>query len=307
MKTAAILGSFHYFRRRDLAELAEAAGSVTVDFFADSGAFSAANAGAKIDRREYASWLAGNAPSINFAAGLDVIGDPAASRRNTEALEDAVGDRVVIVPTFHVGSPWSELERLCAAHRFVALGGAVRFTRRGDGMMRWLVQAHQIGREHGTVFHGFGLTRPPYPHALPWYSVDSVYWTSAQRTGTLSLFGGHQFATFRIGTDGPHEHAEVIRTYGATASALAQPGFARVAARGNAGRSEREWMNRATLEAWLRYSDWLTRVRAAVPPPPRVTGAGPKVYLAAASLDDYRSIVAAVAAHRAPERERIAS
>lgn len=294
MIDAPVLGSYHYWRKADLAAAVHTARQqgVHVDFFADSGAFSAANTGDAINLRDYTAWLADHAPLINFAAGLDVIGDAAATRRNTAALEDAIGDRVVILPTFHVGSKWAELERMCAAHRFVALGGAVAFIHRERAMLAWLTKCHRIGREHGTVFHGFGLTRPPVPSSLPWYSVDSSYWTSAQRTGGLSLFDtrSEQFVKFRVGTGRAAQHAAIIRSYGMDPTRATLHGFGRVGLRGAAGKAEWEWLGAASAESWRRYADWWRRRRPPVPAPPRVRGDGPKVYLASGCSDLTRLI-----------------
>jgi hypothetical protein len=285
--TACLLGSFYYWARADVGAIVNRAArrGIEVDFFADSGAFSAAGAGETISVKQYATWLGLHAPHINFAAGLDVIGDYRQSRANTEALEDAVGDAVVIVPTFHANSPWHELERLCASHRFVALGGAVPYGARERAMLAWLVKAHKIAREHGTVLHGFGLTRPPYPHALPWYSVDSSYWSAAARTGTLALFDQRRqrFTRIRVGTTAAAKHGALVRSYGADPAWVAQHNFARVKLRGDAGREEYRWLVAVSAEAWLRYADWLAAGRT-VPAPPGVKGDGTKVYLAASRV-----------------------
>jgi hypothetical protein len=293
---APILGSFHYWRRLDLPKMmaAAAAAGLPVDFFADSGAFSAATTGARITVADYAAWLAEHRPVINFAAGLDVISDPAGTRRNLFALEDRVGDTVTILPTFHVGTPWPELAALCRTYRYVALGGAAVMSRRRAAMMAWLARCHSIGRDHGTVFHGFGLTRWPIPHTLPWYSVDSAYWTSARRTGSLSLFNPRQvrFDALRVGTRGALDHAPLLRSYGANPSAVAQPKFGRaIRERGDVARAEYRWLYMSTLESWLRYADWLTAHRPPVPAPPGVTGDGPKLYLAACTETDFADLI----------------
>lgn len=285
--TACLLGSFYHMQRADITDMVARAArrGVEVDFFADSGAFSAENSGASIDVKQYVTWLRVHAPVINFAASLDVIGDYRASRANTEYLEDAVGDVVVIVPTFHVNSPWGELERLCKRHRLVALGGAVAFGRREQAMLAWLVKAHKIAREHGTVLHGFGLTRPPYPSALPWYSVDSSYWSSAARSGTLALFDERRqdFINVRVGTKSAARHGALVRSYGADPAWVAVKDFGRVNMRGDAGRDEYRWLVEASAESRLRYSDWLAAGRT-VPAPPGVRGDGTKIYLAASRV-----------------------
>ncbi|MDQ0376511.1 hypothetical protein [Amycolatopsis thermophila] len=286
MTAVHVLGSYFYLRKLDLtAELKKRPG---VDFFADSGAFSAFTTGGSVDIDEYGDWLTQHAAVINCAATLDVIGDPVATARNTERLLARTGGRVTIMPAFHVGSPWPELHRLCAEHPYVALGGAVHLAKREMAMMRWLIKAHQIARDYNTRLHGFGLTRPPYPHILPWYSVDSSYWNSASRTGTLTLWNGRHFQTFRVGDRRAAQHANLIRAYGGNPTHVSTPGFALVREVGPRGSRDREWLNRATIESFRRYEAHVRGWRGTVPAPRSgsTTGDGLKVYLAAGNLAD---------------------
>jgi hypothetical protein len=307
MTIVPILASFHYFRRSDVPRLigyAQQKGAV-VDFFADSGAFSAYTTGATITVKQYATWLTVYAGHINCAATLDVIGDPKATARNTLALEDMVGETVTIIPTFHVGSPWPDLHRWCKSHRYVALGGGAVLQSRERAFVAWAVRCHQIAAQYGTRLHGFGMTRPPIPELLRWYSVDSSYWSSAQRNGTLSLFDRHagRFVRLRVGTrqvaDRPGV-AAVVRTYGADPRTVATDGFGRVGIRGDVGRDDRRWLAEAAIETWLRYGDYLRDRHGPLTAPHAVRYDGPKVYLAAGSEDDYRLLVDVAVRHAAP-------
>lgn len=297
---APILASYWYWKRADLNAPITAARrrGITVDLFADSGAFSADNSGARITVKEYATWLMVNAPLVNFAASLDVIGDPDATVRNTDRLQDMVGDQVIIVPAFHVGSPWPALEAMCARYRFIALGGAVRWGGKPKVLLPWLVKAHRIAAEHGTVMHGFGLTRPPYPSKLPWYSVDSSYWNMATRNGTLALFEDRTqtFTKVRVGTDDPLKQARLVRSYGMDPRTAATTGFGRATLRGDAGRGEYRWLMEASVESWLRYADRLAAART-VPAAPGVSGDGTKLYLAAGSIDHITFLIDCHARH----------
>lgn len=294
MTAVHVLGSFHYFRRKDLTtELSRYPGA---DFLADSGGFSAHNAGATVTVPDYAAWLRDHASVINAAAALDVIGDPAATARNTDELIRRVDGAVPIVPVFHVSSPWAELERLCREHPYVMLGGAVAVAGRGRvaAMLRWCVKAHQIARDHDTRLHGLGLTRPPYPEKLPWYSVDSSYWTSANRTGSMSLFDGARMVGFRLGTPKAAPHADLIRRYGGNPRRAVMPGFGLVREVGPSAREDRDWATRASVDSLLRYERWLRHRRPVVAPPreSRTHGDGIKVYLACTTLKDVALVVA---------------
>lgn len=295
MTATHILGSFHFFRRVDLTASLRA--SSNVDFLADSGAFSAFNSGATVTVADYAAWLVDHQSVINGAATLDVIGNPVATARNTDELIERTGGAVPILPVFHVSSPWHELERLCREHPYVMLGGAVSVSGRGktDAMLRWCVKAHRIAREHDVRLHGLGLTRPPYPEKLPWYSTDSSYWTSATRTGTLSLFDGARLQTFRCGTKRVEDHVGLIRAYGGNPDLLRASGFGIVREVGPRARADRDWLRQASLHTWRRYEMWLRKRKATVPPPRggRTVGDGPKVYLAVSDMNDIRDVLRA--------------
>lgn len=288
----AILVSFHYFRSKDVTALVdELGGPERVDLFADSGAFSALNAGAQITVAEYAAWLKAHAGAINFAAALDVIGDPKATARNAAALVKATDGKVTIVPTFHVGSDWRYLTSMCKEYRLVALGGAVGVNRRTNALLAWLAHAHKIVRDAGAVAHGFGLTRPPYPAMLPWFSVDSSYWAVAQRTGTMGLWDerGARFVPVRVGLPKTARHARLLKSYDLDPVGLSQPGFGIASKRGTDARADRHTLAVASVRSWKRYERHLRRGRD-VKAPPGVRGDGPKVYLAAGSAKDVRLI-----------------
>ena len=304
MSRATILGSFAYFAKTDLGKLVRRARErgVEVDFMADSGAFTAYTTGKQVSLKGYATWLQVYGPYVNCAMTLDVIGDPAASGRNTLDLEQMVGDATYVIPIFHVGSPWAELERWCSTHPFIALGGGVAVNARGKAMMQWLIRAHKIARAHGAVLHGLGMTRPPYPDLLPFYSVDSSFWTTAARHGTITLFDQHKgrWVCVRHVEDprrGIRRPAQLIRTYGGNPTALAQPGFGLVRINGKEqARAERDWMSISALQSWMNYADHLT-TRRTVPAPGPVQGDGPKVYLAAGSEGDF-DLMVDIAVHR---------
>ncbi|MBO2461595.1 hypothetical protein [Actinomadura violacea] len=302
MATAYVLASFAYLAKADVPHLVRRARDmygVDVDFFADSGAFTAHSSGKVITVKQYAAWLAVHGHVINCAATLDVIGDPAATARNTEALRDAVGDQVYIIPIFHVGSPWAELEAMCAAHPYVGLGGGVGVGQRESAFMAWLVKAHRIARDNGAVFHGFGMTKPPYPDRLPFYSVDSSYWSAGMRNGTVGLYdpAAHTFRRMRVGTRQVHARrmAALVRAYGGDPAQVATPGFGRVAERGAMGRTDREWMALAACESWHAYGADLRARHRPVPAPGPVRGTGPKVYLAVGDEGGFDQVVQAAA------------
>jgi hypothetical protein len=137
----------------------------------DSGAFIAHQAGKPV---EYERWRDIAAVSdADEVFGLDVIGDAAATRANCER---AWADGIEAIPTFHVGSPWAELEWAASEAPKIALGGVARL---GSGRLAWLKEC--FGRVWPKRIHGFGITSPKILGALPFHSVDSSTWSYAAR------------------------------------------------------------------------------------------------------------------------------
>jgi hypothetical protein len=291
-----ILASYWSFKRIDMHELVTRFGGIEkCDVFADSGAFSAHTLGAVIDIDAYSDWLVANADVINFAAGLDVIFDGAATRRNMRRMHRRVGDTVKLVPTFHVGSPWADLRAMVKEYDFIALGGAVAFGNRMRSMAAWLTKAHFIIEEFGAVAHGFGLTKPPYPSIFRWYSVDSSYWRFAMTTGAFSLWDERTSKHVRIVSGKPLDVRQraIVRSYGMDPETFATPGFAYITAkpgREEAARLERDWSLSASAEAWYRYAEHLRRHGRSVKAPEGVRGDGLKVYLSTVDHHGWQAI-----------------
>lgn len=276
------LVSFAYHKDTDLAAIAAAYGG-PCEVFADSGAYTVASSGATIGLPDYAAWLAHWRPLITTAATLDVIGDPAGTARNTTRLQDA---GLTVLPAFHTGSPWTELDRLCATYPYVGLGGMVPYNRRPGEVLRWLIRAFTAGRQHGTVFHGFGLTRITTMARLPFYSVDSSCWVSGARYGRLNAWdpAAHKITEIKIGRRRPDTAAySRIRAHGADPAAVLVPGFCVRARRTPAAyAAERATALGISALGWHRAGEWLT-TRHQVPPPPGHTTPGTALFLADAN------------------------
>jgi hypothetical protein len=307
--TIEVLASYWYLRtRRDVVEFMQSQ-AIPVDLFVDSGAFTAFTSGANVTLDGYAGWLRDAAPCVTAAATLDVLGDPAATRRNTERLEELVGDLVHIVPAFHVGSPWTELERLCARYPYLALGGAVGLLDRKPAMLRWLLRCHRIAAEHGTRLHGFAQTKPPTPEQLPWYSVDSAYWSIAQRHGRTRLWDGKGFTDVWLGRPAPGtgwtvksrarlaaglHNADLLRAYGADPVRTMQWGHAMISRRGELGRAEWRWMGQVSVLSEWRYAETIRARRGPVAEPWPGARPGLKYYFAINRPEDVVPFIEAI-------------
>ena len=174
-----ILCSFHYFRDYDLDQYAN------LHIVGDSGAFSAESQGVKISTADLAGWAKRWRHRLVWVAALDVIGNPAATRRNWHDMVENHG--IPGVPTIHFGANPKELDYYAAREvDFVGLGGMVG--KNTAKQMRWLITMFRYARDHhpGMRFHGWGVTADSVLQ-LPFYSVDSSGWTQALRFGTIIL------------------------------------------------------------------------------------------------------------------------
>lgn len=279
--TLRVLVSYYYHRDTDLAALVQELGG-DVDVFADSGAYSAATTGATIRLADYAAWLRHWAPLLTVQAALDVIGDHEATAANVDRLRNAGCDPL---PVFHVGEPWPVLEKLCATHRYIALGGMALHAVGGakyKALMRWLVRCFRIARHHGAVFHGFGMTSARIVSQLPFYSIDSSSFTLGQRFGLAYLWDAPAWKMRSVFFRNPGEvrpHAELFHRHGLDPARAIAPDFLRPGTPAYA--EDRTLLTGASAYAYALMERSLTaRHRVPPPPLPRAATTGTKAYLA---------------------------
>lgn len=227
-------------------------GGSTADFLIDSGAFTAFTKGEKIDRVEYCEWLLKEAKYITHAAALDVIGDWKASAKNYEWMLNRLGDKVKILPAWHLGSPLEELDRLCRETDYMAIGGCVPYSKQPKVLMRHLIQAHKVAAKHGTKLHGLGITGRETMTRLPWHSVDSSAWQSGHRFGGMILSDRRgQQRTINIGKPLPVEDKALVRAYGGDPARVSAYDFNLVARAGvDQARKDRTWTNMASARGF---------------------------------------------------------
>lgn len=200
-----ILASYHYFKSK--VDLVKECINKQYSVIIDSGAFSAANADAEINIDEYCEFLLETGAKIY--AGLDVIGDAGATRRNTEYMVKEY--HLKPIPTFHMGSDLSDLESLMN-YSYIALGGMVfssGIESHCDAVWRYIMQHNPK-----IKVHGFGLTNIDLMKRYPWYSVDSSSFKSCKRFGRQNvLWNGFNFQSFT-----EEEYLVVLRGMGFAAA-----------------------------------------------------------------------------------------
>lgn len=224
-----------------------------IDLIVDSGAFTVASLGKVMDHEGYLQWVKDWKHAISFALSLDVIGDHEASAVNHQHALDVVGDDVQMVPTFHLGSPLGELERLCDVYPFVSIGGAVPFAKQPVHLAMVMRQIHRIAAEHDVKLHGLGMTGGRIVYGNPWYSVDSSSWTIPTRFPSLPL-------TTRDGKMTSLEHGykldgverQLIRDYDGDPDVVATKGWSLKKEVGaDVAIERREWVMKASARAFM--------------------------------------------------------
>ena len=157
-------------------------GLINTNLFLDSGAFSAWTRKIKIDIDAYADFIKQHQKYIHVYANLDVIGDPVATERNQRYLESK---GLHPLATFHIGSPYSELERMVKEYDYIALGGLVGVPR--NRRIKHLDKCFSIIKNKVKV-HGFGVGDLNLMLRYPFYSVDNTNWILGGRLGAIYKF-----------------------------------------------------------------------------------------------------------------------
>ena len=150
--------------------------------FIDSGAFSAWTRGVSIDIDKYAAFIKKHLSHIEVYANLDVIGDAKATAKNQAYLESK---GLKPLATFHIGSLYSELEKMVKQYEYLALGGLVGVTQKRR--IKHLDKCFRIIRLNAKV-HGFGIGDLKLLLRYPFYSVDNTNWILGGRIGAVYKF-----------------------------------------------------------------------------------------------------------------------
>jgi hypothetical protein len=158
-----------------------------MDFFLDSGAFSAFTKGVKIDIIEYCNFIKEHLDIITHYAVLDVIGSAEETLKNQKIME---AEGLSPVPCFHYGEDYSYLSYYIDNYDYIALGGMVPV--HTNDLIPWLDTVFSKYICDGKGFpkcktHGFGLTTTNLMVRYPWYSVDSTSWVLTGAFGAIFM------------------------------------------------------------------------------------------------------------------------
>jgi len=151
----------------------------------DSGAFTAHTKGRRIELADYAAFLERWRGCWDHAITLDVIGDPAGTRRNTRALH-ARG--LPVMPVFTPGDTVAEFEAMVRDSSYVAAGGLVGMARALQ--VRRVRALQRRAADLGGGVHALGVgSMTSLRAALP-YSADASTVSGAFKFGKIVYFDG---------------------------------------------------------------------------------------------------------------------
>jgi len=180
-----MLVSYAFFARDDLGALR--ANMPCGRLLIDSGAFTAASVGKRIELSAYAEFLTTWAHVYDHAVTLDVIGDPVATRRNTHALHRK---GINVLPVFTRGGTVADFDAMVRDSGYVCVGGGV-------GMPPTVVvkrlRALQVRAEElGGGIHALGVGNMTGLRSIRPYSADASNISGAFRFGTVVAYDGRR-------------------------------------------------------------------------------------------------------------------
>jgi hypothetical protein len=156
--------------------------------FMDSGAFGAHTRGVRIPLDEYCAFCLENRDNMTVYAALDVIKDWQGTARNLDLMRAKGLDPL---PTFHRGSPFTELQRLLAEHEYIALGGVVSDKSGPEDLRVWFDQAWRVIAPYWPRrVHAFGVTAQWALERYPFHSADSSAALVGAGMGRVMQFAG---------------------------------------------------------------------------------------------------------------------
>jgi hypothetical protein len=117
---------------------------------------------------------------------LDVIGDPASSYENYMAIKR---DLPAVLPTFHVGSDITYLDKYLQHTQRIAIGGMVPYKSEIEKLRDFLNEVFsRFDLKTLPKFHAFGYFSQPILENYPWYSADASTWQNYSRFGEFHKF-----------------------------------------------------------------------------------------------------------------------
>lgn len=205
--------------------------------FLDSGAYTARHRGVDISISKYGDFIQENLSKISVYANLDVIGDHKATEINQRYME---GRGLSPLPTFHQGTPFSELSNLINEYGYIALGNISSSANDKRSLFKWLDTCFNI-IQGSTKIHGFGMTGAEVLKRYPWYSVDSTSWIGRSMRGDILRYQSGRLITIKTSKEAHADHRSILL---------------------NDSPGSKQWYNRVVenAKAFVQYQDYITKL-----------------------------------------------
>lgn len=192
--------------------------------FVDSGAFSVAHAGKKVDIDSYISYINSH-PNIDVWAELDSIPFPVLnSKTATDSCEKSwqsylyMMERIKVdpdklLPIYHFGEPFSGLERILNTEvrgklpAYIGVGGRHGVsTKEQEKYFETVFKIVRNSKNPNVKIHAFGMTVLSLLEKYPFYSADSTSWLQVANNG--SIFGKR--GNWYVSKKGEHDLNHVL-------------------------------------------------------------------------------------------------
>ncbi len=219
-----------------------------IDVLLDCGAFTAKSTGMEITLQEYCTFLDKWADRLFRYLALDVVGNPAGTDANLQAML-AAGYRPV--PVHVLGDGQERMDYLFSISDYVACAGLKR-PGKGHCSPEYIKQKMQWAA--GRNVHWLGFVREEFFSLRP-YSVDSNSWASSQMYGRMDIYlGAGKWIDCNYATRGKviknKQFRAILDTLGISATQLNNKEHWR----SNASLGMDAFVSRhVTVDSWVRY------------------------------------------------------
>lgn len=176
-----LLVSFAYCATQDVSQLR--ASMPCGRIMLDSGAFTASTSGRPVNLDDYARFLDTWPDVFDHSVTLDVIGDPAATKRNTFKLH-GMGHNVM--PVFTRGEKVAEFDAMVRDSGYVCVGGGVGMSKT-FGVPR-MAMLQRRAEDMGGGIHALGISGHVALAKIRPYSCDSSRVSIAFKLGYLLVY-----------------------------------------------------------------------------------------------------------------------
>lgn len=186
-----ILLSFAFHSDTDLAPVR--ANLVCGNLMLDSGAFTAWSKGKPIQLAAYAAYLERWRFAWDHAITLDVIGDGAATARNTRKLHER---GLPVMPVFTRGDTLADFDAMVADVGYVCVGGLVGLPAKVQAARVRMLQRRAA--DAGGGIHALGIGSLNTLRATRPYSADASNISGAFRFGSIVYFNGRDIVSVQV-------------------------------------------------------------------------------------------------------------